>query len=81
MSELFFKKTMFRQQLENMSLKKLQAETHRCGIMPFPKTIKSCIESIMTYVENGQEQGTTNFREDVYDEAMSRETQNSLGCI
>lgn len=68
---------MFRQQLEGMSLKKLQAEACRCGIMPLPKTIKSCIELIMTYVENGQRQDIINFREDIYDEAVSRETQNS----
>ncbi|CAL1678244.1 unnamed protein product [Lasius platythorax] len=38
---------MFRHKLEGMSLKELQAEARRCGIMPLPKTIKSCIESIM----------------------------------
>ncbi|KMQ90759.1 hypothetical protein RF55_9447 [Lasius niger] len=69
---------MFRHQLEGMSLKELQAEARRCGIMPLLKTIKSCIESIMAYVEDGQHQRASGSREeDVYDDAVSRETQDT----
>jgi len=71
---------MFRKQLKGMSLKELQSETRRYGIMPLPKTIKSCIESIMAFMENenGQAASVSGSRENIYDDAaVPRENQDS----